>query len=403
MRNVIAGNGNQGVMLADPYTLSNTVAGNYIGLDPTGSFAVANAWAGIDIFNGAQATLIGGGVGARNIISGNGLDGVSLSGGASGTVIQGNTIGRDASGTVSLPNLSAGVVMFGGAVSNEVGGTTLGAANIIANNSSDGVQLVDAATTNNTIRGNSIFGNGGVGLALYNSANLSAAAPTLSNAVLTTNLSVTGGLASLPSTTFHLDFYASPPPLNTAQAKAYLGARDVVTSAGGTVSFSVNLGAILPIGQIITATATDPAGNTSPLCPGVAVTAVDSVGDGIPDAWRAAHFGGSGTTTNGQSCASCDPDHDGMSNLQEFLAGTNPTNAASVLRISALTHTGADVTLSFQSVTGIVYRVEARDVLRLGGWSILLDGILGTGGAMQITDPGVMVLPEQLYRIRAQP
>ena len=47
----------------------------------------------------------------------------------------------------------------------------------------------------------------------------------------------------------------------------------------------------------------------------------DSVGDGITDAWRAAYFGGDGTTTNSQSCATCDPDGDGMSNLQEYPRG----------------------------------------------------------------------------------
>jgi hypothetical protein len=60
---------------------------------------------------------------------------------------------------------------------------------------------------------------------------------------------------------------------------------------------------------------------------------VDSVGDGIPDWWRAQFFGGTGSTTNNQSCAACDPDVDGMSNLQEYLADTNPTNNASLLAI----------------------------------------------------------------------
>lgn len=55
----------------------------------------------------------------------------------------------------------------------------------------------------------------------------------------------------------------------------------------------------------------------------------DSVGDGIPDWWRQWYFG-SATTTNGFSCASCDRDGDGVSNLLEYQRGTDPTNSASV-------------------------------------------------------------------------
>lgn len=54
----------------------------------------------------------------------------------------------------------------------------------------------------------------------------------------------------------------------------------------------------------------------------------DSVGDGVPDGWRLQYFG-NGTTTNTSSCASCDPDGDGVSNLQEYLRGTNPEDATS--------------------------------------------------------------------------
>ena len=50
----------------------------------------------------------------------------------------------------------------------------------------------------------------------------------------------------------------------------------------------------------------------------------NSVGDGIPDWWRAQYFGGNGATTNSQSCATCDPDGDGVNNLAEYLAGSDP-------------------------------------------------------------------------------
>jgi hypothetical protein len=66
----------------------------------------------------------------------------------------------------------------------------------------------------------------------------------------------------------------------------------------------------------------------------------DSVGDGISDWWRSQYFGGDGTATNAMSCATADPDGDGMDNLQEYLAGTDPTNPNSVFRIVSPDATG---------------------------------------------------------------
>ncbi len=59
----------------------------------------------------------------------------------------------------------------------------------------------------------------------------------------------------------------------------------------------------------------------------------DSVGDGIPDWWRAEHFGGNGNTTNEDSCATCDPDLDHFPNSSEQGAGTRPNDPDSVLGI----------------------------------------------------------------------
>jgi hypothetical protein len=169
------------------------------------------------------------------------------------------------------------------------------------------------------------------------------------------------------------------------------------------VAFAVPLGGIVPLGNVVTATATDTAGNTSQLAAGVVVTGIDSVGDGIPDAWRRAHFGGSGTTTNSLSCAACDPDHDGRSNLQEFLAGTDPNNAASVLHLSGVSINGPDILVSFTTVQGVTYRLDTRSSFGSGYWSILADQLLGTGGLLQLTDPGAATLPAGFYRLEARP
>ncbi len=86
--------------------------------------------------------------------------------------------------------------------------------------------------------------------------------------------------------------------------------------------------------------------------------AQDSVGDGIPDWWRALYFGGDGTTTNSQSCATADPDGDGMSNYAEYLAGTVPTSSASALRITGIAQNGNDMNITWNVVTGRTYLVQ---------------------------------------------
>jgi hypothetical protein len=79
----------------------------------------------------------------------------------------------------------------------------------------------------------------------------------------------------------------------------------------------------------------------------------DSVGDGILDSWRAEYFGGSGTTTNSQSCATCDADGTGQDNLFKYAAGLNPTNPAAYLHVISIAKTNTtDINVIYLGANG---------------------------------------------------
>ena len=110
--------------------------------------------------------MIGGtAAGARNVISGN-MNGIrvgAFTGDVSGNVILGNLIGLNAQGTGPLPNTQIGV-HFASAQTNTLGGLQPGGANKIAFNGGPGVVVTFG--TRCAIRGNSIFGNNGLGIDL---------------------------------------------------------------------------------------------------------------------------------------------------------------------------------------------------------------------------------------------
>ena len=128
----------------------------------------------------------------------------------------------------------------------------------------------------------------------------------------------------------------------------------------------------------------------------------DSVGDGIPDWWRAQYFGGNGTTTNALSCASADPDHDGVDNYHEYLAGTNPTNGASFFQIQGVTNGVSGLTLAFQTAWGRDYTLYSSTNLASGNWNPVAasTGILGDGSVGNLTDPAPAAGQQRFYRIQ---
>lgn len=157
-RNIISGNEWEGVWIGDPTTSNNTVSGNYIGTDASGTAAIPNGNSGVNLGNSAQENLIGGGtVGEGNLISGNGNGGVTIGGsGVMNNIVIGNYIGTDATGTKPLGNAVHGIDIGDGAQSNRVGGETAGERNVISGNGEDGVWIGGNGTMYNTVIGNSI-------------------------------------------------------------------------------------------------------------------------------------------------------------------------------------------------------------------------------------------------------
>ena len=134
----------------------NTIVGNYIGTDVTGTVDLGNVLQGISVSGGATYNTIGGTVAAdRNVISGNAFGGVQLADvGTFGNVVQGNYIGTDATGMIALGNNLQGVSIWGGAGANTIGGTASGAGNLISGNLGEGVYITTGA--NNLVLGNFI-------------------------------------------------------------------------------------------------------------------------------------------------------------------------------------------------------------------------------------------------------
>jgi CSLREA domain-containing protein len=169
-RNVISGNGVNGVHITGENTNGNIVAGNHIGTTVYGIAAIGNAENGVYIAQSAQHNIIGGdSEEKRNVISGNLENGVYITGSATlNNTVSGNYIGTDATGTARLSNAAQGVIVRGGAYANVIGGSTAGARNIISGNGGWGVALMDYGTMSNTIVGNYIGSDASGTAALIN-------------------------------------------------------------------------------------------------------------------------------------------------------------------------------------------------------------------------------------------
>ena len=253
---------------------SNSISGNFIGTDVSGTVDVGNGGSGM-IVNGFTTTVGGPTPDIVNLISGNELDGITFSN-SNSNVVTGNFIGTKANATTGLGNGANGINLLGvGAVANSVGGTAAGEGNTIAFNTGDGISLSTASFGNN-LRGNSIFSNGttsahlGIdlgadGITANDATDADSGPNNLQNFPVITLAQVTGStrtitgtLNSTPTEVFDIDFFQSPScdSSGNGEGKTYLGSMTTdPTDASGDVSFTFHP-TVLTIGQVVTATAT---------------------------------------------------------------------------------------------------------------------------------------------------
>jgi hypothetical protein len=196
-RNIIAANGKDGVRILGADSTANLVVGNYIGTDSTGLAGLGNSHEGVHIQNAPSNTIGGTTAAERNLISGNHQNGVLIEGsGSTANLVAGNFIGVDVTGTRKLGNFLDGVVIQDGAQRNSIGGNTQpsfakgGLGNVISGNNfgdpgggagtGTGVVITGQFTKFNFVQGNFIgvdvngsgaLPNQGDGVAIADSAS----------------------------------------------------------------------------------------------------------------------------------------------------------------------------------------------------------------------------------------
>jgi uncharacterized repeat protein (TIGR01451 family)/CSLREA domain-containing protein len=277
-RNLISGN-NSAILMGNSGTTNNVIQNNYIGTNAAGTGALPNL-AGISI-NSADANTIRG-----NVISGNTTGaqspGIIIGNLSNHIQVVGNKIGTNAAGNAALPN-SYGIIitdgLSGGSTSNTIG--TLAEPNIIAFNTKAGVALTapsSNASRLNTLQYNSIYSNGTLGIDLGDDGitpndpgdgDIGLFNDLQNYPVLTSaqrgpgTLTIVGTLNSKPLGVYKVQFFLSPAcdPSGAGEGQTFLGEGSVVTDASGIASF--NLSFVDVPGSVVTATATDPLGNTS--------------------------------------------------------------------------------------------------------------------------------------------
>jgi hypothetical protein len=114
----------------------------------------------------------------------------------------------------------------------------------------------------------------------------------------------------------------------------------------------------------------------------------------MDDAWELAHFGTTARDGTG------DYDGDTATDLQEFVAGTDPGDPASFLRLDLNSYDGATCVLGFRAVAGKTYTVQFRNAVESGSWVNLTNVPAPTvNGPVQVSDTNVSASATRFYQV----
>jgi hypothetical protein len=253
---------------------SNRIESCHIGVGLTGESTNDGNFNAVQIGNSSFNTIGGNLTGQGNVI-GNNSSGITLGGDTN--TIQGNFIGISRAGN-PLGNLNDGIHTASTATGNIIGGTNAGQGNVIAFNGTQGVW--NTAATTNTVRGNSIFANVGLGIDLGTTGVTPNDAgdadgfqnyPVIIATVSGGNAVISGVLTSrLAVASYTIDLYTNTvcDPSGYGEGESYLATAVLTTAANGIGSFNLAFPtAALPLGTKLAATATSPTGSTSEFSP----------------------------------------------------------------------------------------------------------------------------------------
>ena len=121
----------------------------------------------------------------------------------------------------------------------------------------------------------------------------------------------------------------------------------------------------------------------------------DTNGNGLPDWWQLIYFGHLGNDPN------ADADGDGLSNLAEYLAGTNPTNRLSALAFVGARKDAATMVVEWSSVSNRTYSL-LRSTNVLAGFAVLRTNLVATPPQNTFQDTTASGGATYFYRVKLE-